>query len=212
MSDLFSLLTHELRGALSMIAVAARMLEKEGHSLSKREQELLTLIRNNVQAVEVAAQNIIGAAEVEAGEFRLRKQDVEVGGELQYVVQRYRSLGQDKGIVVEAQPLDFLGVVEADRDWMLLVMSNLLQSSLKSSGSGGRIVLGADLAGHNVRIFVKRTLSKTPRARDERDGSLMLAQRLAEVHNTRIEQETADGQMSHFFSLPLASSALAANE
>ena len=219
--DLFSLLNHDLRGAMSMLAVSTKMLEKEKNTdkLSEKEQKLLSVIRSNVRHLEDGIQNLIGAVQIETGKMRFEPKVLEVSEELAYVAQRYRMAADEKEITMEILSPPLLTLVSADRDWFLLLVSNLISGLLKNTGHRGIISIGAEALDNDVRFFVTgreqaedgKQRRVDLRALEERDSALLFARRLAVSQGIDLEINSASGKSEVSFSLPRGSSELAAN-
>src|SRR5262249_33334855 len=119
------------------------------------------------------------------------------------------------------------GPVEADREAIHQVFSNLIDNALKYAGSSGRLVLGARTAGKGVEFFVRDfgagiSSEHLPRlferfypmdkARSRESGGtglgLAIAKHIVLAHGGAIRAESELGRGSIFlFTLPYATSA-----
>lgn len=114
---------------------AAAALQRQSKRLSRLVEDLMLLSR------------------LEAREFSLRPEPVDVGALVTGVAEEYRARATAAGVTLEASVAD-TGVVEVDPVRVSQVASNLLENALRYTPEGGTVSVGVATAGDGVRIYV----------------------------------------------------------
>jgi two-component system phosphate regulon sensor histidine kinase PhoR len=151
--DFIANVSHELRTPLTSIQGYAETLldsaQENGHS-----REFLEVIRKNAMRMSRLTEDLLTLARVESGEQRFDMQPVTSAELLQEAVQSFREIARIQGIELQVEDCA-PGPVNADREAVHQVFSNLIDNALKYGGSGGRIVLGAHTLASGVEFYVQ---------------------------------------------------------
>jgi signal transduction histidine kinase len=156
-SDFLAIMSHELRTPLTAIIGYAELLElgiPEPVTESQREQ---------IERIEVAARHlqqlieeILAVASLEAGEAKIRRQEVSVAELLHRAEVIIRPMAMAKELRLEVEGLAEPAVVETDPEKLLQVLLNLLTNAVKFTESGS-IRLGARVHGGKLELEVDDT-------------------------------------------------------
>ena len=150
--DFIANVSHELRTPLTSIQGYAETLLDSAQEPGSRE--FLEVIRKNATRMARLTEDLLTLARVESGEQRFDIQPVAPGVLLQEAVQSFRELARNQG--VELQVEDHAEApVNADREAVQQVFSNLVDNALKYGASGRRIVLGARPVDRGVEFYVQ---------------------------------------------------------
>ncbi len=151
--DFIANVSHELRTPLTSIqGYTETLLDSAPEPGSSRE--FLEVIRKNAIRMGRLTEDLLTLARVESGEQRFDIQPVAPGTLLQEAVQSFREIARSQG--VELQVEDHAEArVNADREAVHQVFSNLVDNALKYGASGGRIVLGARPVERGVEFYVQ---------------------------------------------------------
>jgi two-component system, OmpR family, phosphate regulon sensor histidine kinase PhoR len=151
--DFIANVSHELRTPLTSIqGYTETLLDSAPEPDSSRE--FLEVIRKNAIRMGRLTEDLLTLARVESGEQRFDIQPVAPGTLLQEAVQNFREIARSQG--VELQVEDHAEArVNADREAVHQVFSNLVDNALKYGASGGRIVLGARPVERGVEFYVQ---------------------------------------------------------
>jgi two-component system phosphate regulon sensor histidine kinase PhoR len=168
-------------------------------------------------------EDLLRLARVESGEQRFDIQPVAPGELLQEAVQSFREIARAQKIELQIANTS-TGEVNADREAVHQVFSNLIDNALKYAAGSGRIVLGARPTGRSVEFFVQdfgpgipsehlhrlfERFYRVDKARSRESGGtglgLAIAKHVMLAHGGTIRAESDLNHGSTFlFTLPLA--------
>jgi PAS domain S-box-containing protein len=151
--------SHDLRGPLSAVAMAAEMLSSilegdDGEALEGNAGEVLRLIRESTRRAVHMTENLLTLAQ--AGQSSATREPVDVSGVVRSILQEKEALLEDHGVRVSLD--DDLGVVAMDPTHAYQVFSNLIGNAIKhNDGPEPQVevrLLTADAPG-TLRYLVK---------------------------------------------------------
>ena len=218
--EVLAVVSHDLRNPIGTIAAAAELLAEVGMP-PERQAEHLEIIRRAAHRINRLIQDLLDVATIEAGRLSVRTKRVDLVELVEEVGSQMR-LGADlEGVDLSVHVPAELPAVEADRDRILQVMSNLIGNGLKFTPSGGKVTVVAERAPGGVSVTVSDTgpgiepemeqhlFDRFWRGRGAnlRGAGLGLAivKGILEAHGTRVDVETEVGRGSAFsFTLPTA--------
>ncbi len=146
--DLLAIVSHDLRGPLSVIQLSATALDRKSPS-----HESAAILRGVTRA-SVLIQDLLTMARLDAGQLPLERTREAVGAMIDEVVELYRPAAQEKGIALEAIVEPELPELFVDRRRMHQVLANLVGNALKFTPASGWIEARARRAGDLVVIEV----------------------------------------------------------
>jgi two-component system phosphate regulon sensor histidine kinase PhoR len=221
--DFIANVSHELRTPLTSIQGYAETL-LDGGAENNHSREFLEIIRKNAHRMSRLTEDLLTLARVESREQRFDIQPVAAAELLQEAVQNFRELARTHGIDLQVEDSS-PDLVDADREAIHQVFSNLIDNALKYASSGGRLVLGARRVGRRVEFYVRdfgpgipsehlprlfERFYRVDRARSRESGGtglgLAIAKHIVLAHDGTIRAESELNHGSVFlFTLPLAS-------
>lgn len=218
--ELIGSVAHELRTPLAALqgyseAIADGMMPPE---------EAARSIAREVRAMGRLVEDLSLVSRVEAGSVAIHPETLSPHTVLGEARERLASAFAEKGLGFELDIAENLPNLRADPERLHQVISNLLSNALRYTSEGGRVVLGANLEGNEIRIFVRDTgrgiapehheriferFYRVDPARSRKEGGtgvgLTVAKGLVEAMGGKMGLESAPGSGSLFwFSLPLA--------
>ena len=221
--DFIANVSHELRTPLTSIQGYAETL-LDVSAENNHSREFLEIIRKNAHRMSRLTEDLLTLARVESGEQRFDIQPLTPRELLHDAVESFHELARAHGIdlQVEATAED---AVNADREAIHQVFSNLIDNALKYAAGGGRLILGARSSEHGVEFFVRDFGSGIPsehlprlferfyrvdKARSRESGGtglgLAIAKHIVLAHGGTIR---AESELNHgavfLFTLPSAS-------
>jgi len=221
-TEFVSLVSHELRTPLTSIMGFAQTLRGMPGKLDEEERaEFLGIIEQESNRLLVMINDLLDISRMEAGRtLSVDYKDVDLRALAEHVVRFQRVTTTSHGFLFEF-PQDGL-TVEADRDKVEQILTNLVSNAIKYSPKGGDVVIGAHAEGEEVVVYVRdQGLGMGPEEigrlfqryqRVDRDAikgirgtglGLYLVRGLVEVHGGRVWAESQPGEGSTFyFSLP----------
>ncbi len=219
--DLLAAVSHELRTPLTSIqgfvtALAERMVPPAD------TERTYSIIQEEIARLRRLIDDLFELSKLEAGQTRLRIQEVPVAELVQAAAERGRILAGPTGpqIAVDADPAVGRALVDPDR--VVQVLGNLVQNALRFTPDNGRVTLRARDGGSIVRFEVEDTGAGIPDADQDRvferfytaepsrsrpsagtGLGLSIAREIVRTHGGTIGVRSAPGQGSCFwFELP----------
>ncbi|MFI5361257.1 MAG: ATP-binding protein [Elusimicrobiota bacterium] len=226
-TSLVAVVSHEFGNALSVMKMAAGLLQKKlPRKWLKESDRLFEMILVNIAGLTSAVQNLLNMSRLEAGKLAIDVRATNAAAIMTSSLESMALLCEKKSLSAGTDFPDDLRLVRADEATLALVVSNLLSNAIKYTPEGGRIVLGIlreSTRPDHYRLYVQDSgigISAEDRARilaghyRTEDGrkmtakgfgvGLSLAQQIVEAHGSTIEIEGSPGQGSRFsFLLPI---------
>lgn len=221
-TEFVSLVSHELRTPLTSIMGFAQTLRGMPEKIDEEERaEFLGIIEQESNRLLVMINDLLDISRMEAGRtLSVDYKDVDLRPLAEHVVRFQRVTTTSHSFLFEF-PADGLAV-EADRDKVEQIVTNLVSNAIKYSPKGGEVVIGAREEGEEVVVYVRdqglgmgseeigQLFQRYQRVdRDAIKGirgtglGLYLVRGLVEVHGGRVWAESQPGEGSTFyFSLP----------
>jgi two-component system phosphate regulon sensor histidine kinase PhoR len=118
-------------------------------------REFLEIIRKNSARMSRLTEDLLTLARVESGEHRFDVQRVSAEELLQDALESFREVAHSYGVELVIENAVPTGHVNADREAMHQIFSNLIENALKYAASGKKVILGARAAESNVEFYVR---------------------------------------------------------
>jgi two-component system phosphate regulon sensor histidine kinase PhoR len=151
--DFIANVSHELRTPLTSIQGYTETL-LDGTAENGHVREFLEIIRKNVTRMSRLTEDLLTLARVESGEQRFSFEPVTPTELLDDAMESFREIARAQGIDLVVDEVSSTPV-DADREAMHQVFSNLIDNALKYGGTGGRVVLGARDTNKGVEFHVR---------------------------------------------------------
>lgn len=220
--DFIANVSHELRTPLTSIQGYTETL-LDSTSENGHVREFLEIVRKNAARMSRLTEDLLTLARVESGEQRFDPQPTAPAELLSDAEESFREVvrGQGMELTIEAS-LDT--PVNADREAIHQVFSNLIENATKYAGSGKRILLGARSVERGVEFYVRdfgpgipsehlprlfERFYRVDKARSRESGGtglgLAIAKHIVFAHSGVIRAESELNHGSEFsFTLPFA--------
>ena len=151
--DFIANVSHELRTPLTSIQGYTETLldtsTENGHV-----REFLEIIRKNAARMGRLTEDLLTLARVESGETRFAFQPATPAELLEDALESFREIARAHGIELVAESVPNT-MVDADREAIHQVFSNLIDNALKYGGTGGKVALGARDTEKGVEFYVR---------------------------------------------------------
>jgi two-component system, OmpR family, phosphate regulon sensor histidine kinase PhoR len=154
--DFIANVSHELRTPLTSIQGYTETL-LDSALASNHVRDFLEIIRKNAARMSRLTEDLLTLARVESGEHRFDVQRVSVEELLQDALESFQEVARSYGVELVVENLVPTGQVNvnADREAIHQIFSNLIENALKYAASGKKIVLGARAAERGVEFYVR---------------------------------------------------------
>jgi two-component system, OmpR family, phosphate regulon sensor histidine kinase PhoR len=151
--DFIANVSHELRTPLTSIqGYTETLLDnpiEDGHV-----RDFLEIIRKNAARMSRLTEDLLTLARVESGEQRFDIQRVSPEELLQDALESFRDSARSYGVELVIENAVPGGYVNADREAIHQIFSNLLENALKYAASGKKLILGARAVETGVEFYV----------------------------------------------------------
>ena len=134
--EFINIAAHELRTPIQPILGVAEMLEEE---LGDKKEDIRMIVRN-ARRLERLTRDLLDVARIEGQSLKFNKEKFNVGELVSIVVEDYRQrFANSDGVLLESESKESI-IVEADKERITQVISNLLDNALKFT-KNGRVVI-----------------------------------------------------------------------
>jgi two-component system, OmpR family, phosphate regulon sensor histidine kinase PhoR len=152
--DFIANVSHELRTPLTSIQGYTETL-LDSPIADNHVREFLEIIRKNAARMSRLTEDLLTLARVESGEQRFDMQRVSTEELLQDALESFRETARSYGVELVVENFVPASNVNADREAIHQIFSNLIENALKYAASGKKVVLGARAAESDIEFFVR---------------------------------------------------------
>ena len=155
LGDFMANITHEFRTPLAALEASSELLLDNLHNLSQSEiKELLVALNLGIINLQTLIDNLIEAASIEAGRFKVSIQPVRFEVVLKEAQEIIQPLVEKYGLRLEASPVVKPINVLADQRRTVQILVNLLSNAIKHSPENGLIQINHSVIDENLRVEV----------------------------------------------------------
>ncbi|AUX19690.1 histidine kinase [Sorangium cellulosum] len=223
--DLVAVVSHDLKNPIGVIQMQAALLLRAAgphdEPQSRRLRALAERIQRSVDRMNALVHGLLDLAKIESGRFVLERRPEPTRELVEEALLAMRPLAESRRITIAEHVVE-TPRVEADRERIFQVFSNLLGNAIKFTPEGGAVTVEVALERDGVRFTVADTGPGIPadrlphvferywRAPGERSAGaglgLYIAHGIVEAHGGRLWVESTVGVGTRFmFTLPLSS-------
>jgi two-component system, OmpR family, phosphate regulon sensor histidine kinase PhoR len=152
--DFIANVSHELRTPLTSIQGYTETL-LDGALVDNHVRDFLEIIRKNAARMSRLTEDLLTLARVESGEHRFDMQRVSAEELLQDALESFREFARSYGVDLVLENAVGASHVNADREAIHQIFSNLIENALKYASSSKKVILGARAAERGVDFYVK---------------------------------------------------------
>ena len=155
LGDFMANITHEFRTPLAALEASSELLLDNLHNLSQPEiEELLVSLNLGIINLQTLIDNLIEAASIEAGRFKISMQSVSFNAILKEAQEVMQPLIEKYGLKLVSAPLTESINVMADRRRTVQILVNLLSNAIKHSPENGLIKINYSVIDGTLRVEV----------------------------------------------------------
>jgi signal transduction histidine kinase len=131
---LMGLVAHDLRNPLSAITMKAALIKR--HATSEKARADADSIQNVAMRMEYLIKSLLDVTTMEAGRFSLTRASCDVDDLMRDTLELFSNVAASKHIRLQVDSSDHSLAIDADRDRVLQVLSNLIGNALKFTPQG----------------------------------------------------------------------------
>jgi PAS domain S-box-containing protein len=163
LGDFMANITHEFRTPLAALEASSELLLDNLHNLSQKEiEELLVSLNLGIINLQTLIDNLIEAASIEAGRFKVSLQPVPFERILREALGIIQPLAEKYSLTLISQPVEKPIIVMADQRRTVQALVNLLSNAVKHSPEGGSIHIRHEHMDKQLRVEVMDEGSGVP--------------------------------------------------
>jgi signal transduction histidine kinase len=148
-------ITHEFRTPLAALEASSELLLDNLHNLSQAEiEELLVSLNLGIINLQTLIDNLIEAASIEAGRFKISPQSVPFDAILKEAQEVIQPLIEKYSLRLVSSPITESINVMADRRRTVQILVNLLSNAIKHSPENGLIKINYSIIDGTLRVEV----------------------------------------------------------
>jgi PAS domain S-box-containing protein len=219
--------THELRTPLTNIRLYVETAIEDGEADPATRSRCLNVINGETRRLERIVGEMLSVAEIEAGSFKLHRDDVRLETVFEDLKADYTPQAKEKELDLVFNLPPKFPQLDGDRDKVMMALHNLIGNALKYTPSGGKVAINVTSLAKNLVIEVQdsgigisqedaeRIFERFYRAKDPRVGKIVgtglgltLAREVIRLHGGDICVDSQINQGSTFtMTLPLLADA-----
>jgi len=223
-SEFIATASHELRTPLTSLEMGVHLLlEAATGELTPRQRELLTMCRDDALRLDKLVNDLLDLSKIESGDAPPVLAAVSVHDLVIEVSESVRRQADSRGIILEIDAPPELPQIEADRDQVERVITNLVTNAIRATERGtiniaavrrdGYVAISVRDTGRGIpRDYLARVFEpfvQVPNAAAGGAGlGLSISRRIVQAHGGQITVRSELGQGTTFtFTIPIATTA-----
>jgi two-component system, OmpR family, phosphate regulon sensor histidine kinase PhoR len=214
--------SHELRTPLAAIKAIVETLQDGALEDKEVAQDFLNKVDDEVNKTTQMVNELIELTRIETGKANLKLEPLNIIALIEEVVTRLRPQAERKQIHIMTAFPENIPLVQADKERIQQVVTNILHNAVKFTAPEGQIRICAEAASAEVTVRVQDTgigiskedlpriferFFKADKSRSQSGSGLGLAiaKHIIMAHNGKIWVDSQEGKGSTFgFSLPIS--------
>jgi PAS domain S-box-containing protein len=155
LGDFMANITHEFKTPLAALEASSELLLDNLHNLSPAEiEELLVSLNLGIINLQTLIDNLIEAASIEAGRFRVSLQPVPFDAILHEALKIIQPLAEKYSLKLISPPMEESIIVMADQRRTVQALVNLLSNAVKHSPENGSIRIEHEIIEKHLRVEI----------------------------------------------------------
>jgi two-component system phosphate regulon sensor histidine kinase PhoR len=154
--DFVANVSHELKTPIAAIKGFADTLMEGAIEDSENARRFLEIIKSNSERINTLVDDLMTISKIEMGVIRVEKAEVDVKEVMEQAVALLDEKARGKGLLLNVEIPENIQTIEADRDRLIQILTNLLDNAIKFTEKGN-VTLGLGGEPEEHYIFVRDT-------------------------------------------------------
>ena len=157
-SNFLSVVSHELKTPLHSIKgfVDIILMGKTGR-INETQRDFLTIVKTQTTQLQNQINDLLEFSRLEAGQIKLRIEDVSMPEVAAAVVSKLNPLASDGQIALSCSFNDGFPSIQGDRGRLEQVVTNLVDNAIKFTPANGAVTISGSDVGEYIRVSVRDT-------------------------------------------------------
>lgn len=151
--EFLAILSHELRGPLSAVGMAAQMLEMPSVP-AERQAQLAQLISRQVTHMTRLVEDLLDVSRISRGSVLLKKTPVDMREVVKNAVEQHTAAALAKRHALEVAVPDYACMVSGEAVRLVQVAGNLLANAIRYTPAGGAITVSLLRDGLTIELSI----------------------------------------------------------
>lgn len=151
-NQFLGMISHEFKTPLTGILGSVELLLAGGDSVSAPDRSLLEIIQASGKRLNEIVTDLIKVARIEGRTLSLRVEPVEIPKLLEDVVASFTPLAASRGQRIMVDRSVAVPVIDADREYLNEIISELIENAIKFTRDGGVIEISTALVGREEML------------------------------------------------------------
>jgi two-component system phosphate regulon sensor histidine kinase PhoR len=215
--DFVANVSHELKTPLTSIKGFVETLLEGALDDKENNRNFLKIIQDHTERLNKLVDDLLSLSHLESKEIILEKENIPLWQLVDKVIQGFKAQLKKKGVEVKNELPQGL-FLNADKDRLEQVFTNLIDNAIKFNKEKGSIWIYSETAGNTIKIAIEDSglgipqkdipriferFYRVDKARSRELGGtglgLSIAKHVIELHNGSIAVESTEGFGSKFF-------------
>jgi PAS domain S-box-containing protein len=157
-SEFIAMVTHELRAPIAAVEQQLTViLNRIAGDLTEKQESLLSRAKERTNGLLTLIQDLLDLSKIEAGKMVQYKEPLSLRDVIQRVVDLMRVEAEKKKIDLQLLVPREIPLINADRNSMEGVFTNLISNGIKYTSEGGKLCVTLSEEGSCVKVVVSDT-------------------------------------------------------
>ncbi len=154
--DFVANISHELKTPITAITGFADTLLEGALGDREHAMKFLQTIKSNSERINSLVEDLMTISKLELGVIKVEKSSVDIREVVEHVLTLLRDKAAEKNLTIKTQLLQGSRAIEADRDRLIQILTNLVDNAIKFTETGG-VTIGDAQENGALCLYVEDT-------------------------------------------------------
>jgi two-component system phosphate regulon sensor histidine kinase PhoR len=154
--DFVANVSHELKTPITAIRGFADTLLDGALSDHENAMRFVQTIKSNSERINALVDDLMTISKIEMGVIKVEKSLIDIEGVCENIMELFKARATSKNLYIKYRAAADIREIEADRNRLIQILTNLVDNAIKSTETGG-VTFGIDMEDGKKFIFVEDT-------------------------------------------------------